>query len=234
MKPLYFFIFITALLYSGAISAKTASVTVTIWAHNSIRQNDPNKVLELKVFIDGKQQHGLLLTAFDDAPKCGARGTVSAKVPEGAHQIEVKGIYRDHQDHNREQQVSWSGTFTADAEYSCLLIEVGNRQPPTLVESKCTGTGELNFYADISAKGVLRDLAIYVDGKYVGNLNQYFDKPRTCGDTGSLTYKVSCGSHAVKVKGYWVKDSKPYEANALFDLDSACITLPVRAPEKLK
>lgn len=223
-------LFTTTLLYLFLTAhLQAANGTVSIWAHHSIRNGNSDHVLELKVYVNNKYK-GMLTSSFKTMDDCGQSGSVNFSLRPGEYDIQVRGIHRSKQNHDRQQTIDWGGIFTVEADL-CTMIRVGNDESPTLIEDLCDTVGEVGIYLKDGIQEHLRDIKIYIDGEYAANISSYHSSARSCGDRGVLTRRLSCGPHTVEIVGIRKKptrqESREYRATSSFILDGQCLMLPL-------
>lgn len=207
---------------------KKPNAKVGIWVHTAIKSSE-NEVLELKVYVDGKYK-GNINKVFDEVNNCDTKGVLLLRLKEGEYEIKVKGIYKNKQDHQRQQKVEWAGVY--NIEKGCNLIKIGENENEAKVEkSECEENGEITIYLDESMRSYLRDVRVYIDSTYCGNLSTFHETTRSCGDSGTITKKLSCGLHKIEIKAIRKTitkgENKYYLAFVELDLNSPCIILPI-------
>lgn len=205
---------------------------VAIWAHNSIKEGDLEHILELKVYVN-EVYKGRITQSFNEMENCETEGALILNLKNGKYQIKVKGIHKDKKDHNRQQKIEWNGFY--EIEGGCTIIKIGkteDKKTADIREHKCEDTGEVGVWLHESMRNHIRDVKVYIDGNYCGNLNTHHNSDRTCGDSGMITKKLNCGLHKIEVKAIRkeIKEgqSRYYELSADVELNVPCMILPIK------
>ncbi len=204
--------------------------TICVWVHESIKNYEANRVLELKVYLDGKWI-GMIHQSFAETPTCGTLGVLTKKIAAGKHTIEVKGIHSNARTHANQLKVNWKGQFVL-LPNAHVLLEIGNHNTPKVIEPRKEDAGNLSVWLDKSVTEHVRDIKVYIAGKYQGRLKKGFEKERICGDIGTISKKLPFGRHEVKVVGIR-KDLKASDPKRKFEfkrkvlLKEPCFNLPI-------
>ena len=207
-----------------------AEGTICVWAHESIKNYEESRVLELKVYIDGKWI-GMLNKAFAKMPSCGITGVLTQKIEAGQHSIEVKGIHCHAQNHSNQQKVNWRGRFEVKAN-AYISLEIGNHDTPKILEKRTSEIGNLAIWLHESVSKNVRDIKVYIDNKYQGRLTKGFLQERTCKDKGTITKQAKFGQYEIKVIGIRrdIKANNPkrkFEFIRRVQLSENCFSLPI-------
>ncbi|MFK8104572.1 MAG: hypothetical protein AB8G15_18755 [Saprospiraceae bacterium] len=204
--------------------------TICVWVHESIKIYEEDRVLELKVYLDGKWI-GMIHKSFAETPTCGLPGVLTKKIKAGKHTIEVKGIRNNALNHTNQLKVNWKGQFVL-LPNAHILLEIGNHDTPKVIEPLKEDAGSLSVWLDQSVTKNVRDIKVYIAGKYQGRLKKGFTKERICGDIGTISKKLPFGRHEVKVVGIR-KDLKASDPKRKFEfkrnvlLKESCFNLPI-------